>query len=173
MNKYKQATEELYNQQKEKLEETKSKSSLRAILKKDLHRQEKGKSEENCDHRKAKKKQNSSSSEDGFNAHPNQPTNPFKGVCTPEMAAEWLKMNIMAYPPIFPAMQMYQSIPYRGGGAFRSNRGRFRGRGRGSFHSHYEDDGSYNNGYRSRWTRSRSRSISRSRSKSRLVNYFT
>lgn len=162
VNKYKQATEELFNQQKEKLEETKSKSSLRAILKKDSSKSEtvsQGK-----EHHREKKKKAESSSEDEFKEPPKQHMNPFKNVCTPEMAAEWLKMNIMAYPPIFPGIQMYPPVSYRGGGAFRGGRGRFRGRGRGSYHgggSYYDDDENYNNGYRSRRSRSRTRSRSR------------
>lgn len=176
INKYKQATEELFNQQKEKLEETKSKSSLRAILKKDTPKTENNSSQEKELHKERKKK--GSSSEDEFKVSTNnQHVNPFKNVCTPEMAAEWLKMNIMAYPPIFPGIQMYPPVSYRGSGApFRGGRGGFRGRGRGTYHSgssYYEDSG-YSNGYRNRRSRSRSRSRPRanSRSRSRLVFFI-
>lgn len=167
VNKYKQATEELFNQQKERLEEAKAKSSLRAILKKDSQTSEKNSSQERNHHKEKKKKKEESSSDDDFKAPVDQRINPFQNVCTPEMAAEWLKMNIMSYPPIFPGIPMYPPVPYRGGGgSYRGSRGRFRGRG-GSYHTHY--DGNYSNGYRSRRSRSRSRTRTKSRSRSRFV----
>ncbi|KAL5274537.1 AKAP17A family protein [Megaselia abdita] len=165
VNKYKQATEELFNQQQKKLDETKSRSSLRAILKKDNQKSENLKSKEIDNN---KERQNElSSSDDEFKAPVNQLNNPFKSVCTPEIAAEWLKMNIMAYPPIFPGIQMYPPVSYRGGGVFRGSRGRFRGRGRSSYYSNYDDDGNYTNGYRNHRSKSSSRSRSKSKSRSR------